>query len=187
MPKGTAAERRIKLRNTKAMLRAAEEIERAAYEKFMKNVGIPMLIADEVSLRRLAQTRAKNRHQLLYEAMEFAAGIADMAEQKQDADYGSANTGGAALVAATIRAYAETLQAHREIDDLFLLDWVSMDTAPKDGRSILIAIESGAVGEARHVDGSGWYWSGSDPTDQHDGSVDAPVAWQPMPIYQKKS
>jgi hypothetical protein len=178
MPKGTAVERRIKLRN-------AEEMEQAAYKKFMETVGIPMLVADEVSLRRLAQTRAKNRHQLLYEAVEFAAGIADLAEQKQDADYGSANTGGAALVATTIRAYAETLLAHREIDELFLLDWESMDTAPKDGRSILIAIENGAVGEARYVEDAGWYWSGSDPTDQHDGSVQGEVAWQPMPVYPK--
>jgi hypothetical protein len=176
----SAAERRIKFRT-------AAEIERAAYDKFMKEVGVPLLKADAVTFERHARTKTKNRHQLEHYLLTKAAELADLAEAQQESDHGAANTGGAALVARTLRALAGPSKALKIIDEMFLTDWEPMDTAPKDGRAIIIATGAGGVGEAKFIEDAGWYWAGGDPTDAHDTKVYDPIAWQPMPAPLAKT
>lgn len=175
----TAAERRIKLRT-------AAEIERAAYAKFMKEVGLPLLKADAVTFERYARTKTRNRHQLEHYILTKAAELAEMAEAQQESDHGAANTGGAALVARTLRALAGPSKALQIIDEMFLTDWEPMDTAPLDGRGVILATEAGGVGEAKYFENDGWYWAGGDPTDAHDPKVYDPIAWMPMPAHPRR-
>lgn len=172
----TAAERRIKFRT-------AAEIERAAYSKFMKEVGVPLLKADAVTFERYARVKTKNRHQLEHYILTKAAELAELAEAQQESDHGAANTGGAALVARTLRALAGPSKALQIIDEMFLSDWEPMDTAPKDGRGVIIATEAGGVGEAQFEEGTGWFWAGSHSTDAQDGQIYDPIAWMPMPPH----
>jgi len=63
--------------------------------------------------------------------------------------------------------------------------WQSMDSAPKDGRRVLVAIGE-LVGEAWYDDQdgdyhAGWYWANENWTDAHVSNPIYPNAWQPLP------
>lgn len=60
--------------------------------------------------------------------------------------------------------------------------WLSIETAPKDGTSVIVSSDSGVVGEAQfHEHEDGWWWAGFDPTDYVDGRLDAATHWMPLP------
>lgn len=58
--------------------------------------------------------------------------------------------------------------------------WRPIETAPKDGKNVLIASGSGEVGEARFHGEDGWWWINNDPTDAW-GSEVYPTHWMPLP------
>ena len=80
--------------------------------------------------------------------------------------------------------------------DAFLLSvspqpegWQPIETAPKDGTSVLIVMERGGrrfVGEAHYLDRDdsdcGWWWAGEYPGSYHASMIGDPVThWMPLP------
>lgn len=60
-------------------------------------------------------------------------------------------------------------------------EWQPIETAPKDGRGVLVS-NGQAVGEATFfAEYDGWWWAGSCPTDYCDFQVDNPTHWMPIP------
>lgn len=61
--------------------------------------------------------------------------------------------------------------------------WQPIESAPRDGTSVLVATAEGLVGEAKfYPDNATWYWMGFDPSDYVDGSITpAPPHWMPLP------
>jgi hypothetical protein len=59
--------------------------------------------------------------------------------------------------------------------------WKPIETAPKDGTSILLS-DGKWVGEGYYSEHSGgtWWEAGSHWTDAHDGQI-YPTHWQPLP------
>lgn len=63
------------------------------------------------------------------------------------------------------------------------MEWQPISTAPKDGTSVIIAAQSGCVGEAEFQDGS-WWWAGwyeeswAVPVEKENGAV---THWMPLP------
>lgn len=67
-------------------------------------------------------------------------------------------------------------------------DWLPIETAPKDGTSVLLGTDRGAVGEARYIEGA-WWWAGNDPGDSWGRPVYDYEArgWMPLPDPPKAS
>jgi hypothetical protein len=60
--------------------------------------------------------------------------------------------------------------------------WRPIDECNPGHETWLVESASGVVGEAAyHTDYKGWWWVGSHPTDYHDGQVDNPLRFRPMP------
>jgi hypothetical protein len=65
--------------------------------------------------------------------------------------------------------------------------WQPIETAPTDGRAVLVANEVG-VGEAQYFEGEGgWWWANTAPTDYVDGQVERPTHWMPLPDPPRSS
>lgn len=71
--------------------------------------------------------------------------------------------------------------------------WRTIDSAPRDGTSIILAVTGGingpVIGEARwhYADGGDWWWAGNAPGDYHGGPISeinfgVPTHWQPLPL-----
>jgi hypothetical protein len=75
------------------------------------------------------------------------------------------------------------------------IEWQPIETAPRDGTSVILAVTGGkngpVVGEARWWEeweehGGDWYWAGNTPGDYHGGPISeinfgTPSHWMPMP------
>ena len=59
------------------------------------------------------------------------------------------------------------------------MKWRPIESAPTDGRAVLVA-EGAAAGEAKFHEGHGWWWAGNDPTDAWGRQV-YPTHWMPLP------
>lgn len=64
------------------------------------------------------------------------------------------------------------------------MEWQPIETAPKDGFSVLISFD-GIVGEAHYYDQDneheGWYWAQEHWTDAHVSGPVYPTHWMPLP------
>jgi hypothetical protein len=58
--------------------------------------------------------------------------------------------------------------------------WQPIETAPKDGTSVLVAGRHNYVGQARFVDRD-WYEANNDPGDAWGGPLMPPSHWMPLP------
>lgn len=94
----------------------ASALEEAATKKWMEEIGVPLLRKDLQQLEGQIKAKRGDRNSTIYETLEMAAQIAELAEKKQDADYGATNTGGAALTARVIRAYAMGFEGYQNSD-----------------------------------------------------------------------
>lgn len=65
--------------------------------------------------------------------------------------------------------------------------WQPIATAPKDEKHVIICTANGIVGEARYFENDRWYWSGYDPSDYVDGSVEGVTLWMPLPSPPEQS
>lgn len=81
---------------------------------------------------------------------------------------------------------------NEHMGDKSKIEWLPIDTAPKDGTNVILAVMGGpngpAIGEARWWDNDGgdWWWAGNSPGDYHGGPVSEinfgmPTHWMPMP------
>ncbi len=61
--------------------------------------------------------------------------------------------------------------------------WQDIETAPKDGTSIILHDEDGWVGEALYDEDrrDGWYAAVYGTTLIWDGKIDNPIHWMPLP------
>ena len=60
-------------------------------------------------------------------------------------------------------------------------EWQPIETAPKDGTSVLIS-NGVSVGEAHYEEyAEGWFWAGGHSTDAVDYKVWTPTHWRPLP------
>lgn len=94
----------------------ASALEEAATKKWMEEIGIPLLRKDLQRLEGRIKAKREDRNSIIFETLEFAAQIAELAEKKQNADHGAANTGGASLTARVIRAYAMGFEGYQNPD-----------------------------------------------------------------------
>ncbi len=76
--------------------------------------------------------------------------------------------------------------------------WQPIDTAPKDGTSVILAVTGGpngpAIGEARWHEayGGDWWWAGNSPGDYWGGPISEiqlgmPTHWWPLPAAPSDS
>ncbi len=66
--------------------------------------------------------------------------------------------------------------------------WQSIETAPKDDRSVLVATDQGICGMASFFENGGWWWDKTygeyyaDPIEEFDGNI---THWMPLPTPPK--
>jgi len=67
--------------------------------------------------------------------------------------------------------------------------WRPIETAPRDGRHILLyERENDSVCEGRYVtDACRWFERNAHPTDAWDGEIYRPTHWMPLPSPPKES
>lgn len=94
--------------------------------------------------------------------------------------YGVTKGADSAFIVALVNAYRSARLAPASSGQGDADGWRSMDSAPKDGTSVLIA-EGGIVCEARFIKPACEWWPvNNDPTDSW-GAAANPFAWRPMP------
>lgn len=101
-------DKRLRLREQQTI--AAEDEKRT--RKWLMEIGIPMMKKDFDALVGRVKVKREARNAAMYEALEQAAQLAELTDEHQTRMMGYGNTGGAALTARVIRAWAQGLKDH---------------------------------------------------------------------------